>query len=243
MKNHSSKQPPFVIAIVEDEEDLRLNVARFLEAQGFSVWTAGSAESLYRQLAVTDADLIIVDLGLPGEDGLDLIAHLNSVGRCPIIAMTARSALQDRIAGLEAGADHYFVKPVDLYELTAAINSALRKRSPDRAETSPSTSEAGVWVLLRGEAALVTPAGVTVGLTSGELHLLEYLMNNTEKVFSKFKLLELFDQDPEHGDFHRVEVLVSRLRTKIIGTTGQRLPLRAVFGKGLVFIGACSVKS
>jgi DNA-binding response OmpR family regulator len=243
MKNHISKPTPFVIAIVEDEEDLRLNVALFLEAQGFGVWTADSAEGFYRQLAVTDADLVIVDLGLPGEDGLSLIAHLNSRGRHAIIAMTARGALQDRIAGLDAGADHYFVKPVDLYELTAAINAVLRKRSTDLQIAAFTTIETGVWRILRGEAVLVTPEAATVGLTSGELRLLECLMNNAEKVISKSQLLELFDQDPENGDFHRIEVLVSRLRAKVATTTDQRLPLRAVFGKGLVFIGNCSVKS
>ena len=236
MKNHGVDHTPSVIALVEDEEDLRLNVAQFLEAQGFSVWTAASAEEFYRRLAVEDADLVIVDLGLPGEDGLGLIAHLNRRGRLPIIVMTARGAVQDRIAGLEAGVLHYFVKPVDLYELTAAIQAVLRQRSP----VNRASSETGAWVLVRSEAVVVTPAGVTVGLTSGELHLLEHLMSNPDKVIAKSVLLEHFGQDAEQGDFHRIEVLVSRLRAKVTAA-GQRLPLRAVFGKGLVFVGPCSV--
>ncbi len=243
LENQIFDHKPFVIAIVEDEDDLRMNVARFLETQGFRVWTADSAESFYRELVVTDADLVIVDLGLPGEDGLSLITHLNSSGRYPIIAMTARGTLQDRIAGLNAGTDHYFVKPVDLYELTAAINAVLRKRSVVPQTTASDTAEAGTWELLRGEAVLVTPAAATVGLTSGELQLLECLMSNAEKIITKSQMLELFDQDSVTGDFHRIEVLVSRLRSKVTKSTDQRLPLRAVFGKGLVFIGNCSVKS
>jgi len=242
MKSHSSEQTPFVIAIVEDEENLRLNVALFLEAQGFRVWTAGSAEDFYRQLAVTEADLVIVDLGLPGEDGLALITHLNTRGRHPIIVMTARGAVQDRIAGLEAGIEHYFVKPVNLYELAAAIQAVLRKRLPVRAAATAASSETDVWVLVRGEAVLITPTGVAVRLTSGELHLLEELMNNAEKILSKSQLLEHCGQDGEHGDFHRIEVLVSRLRAKV-SAAGQRLPLRSVFGRGLVFVGSCSIKS
>ncbi len=240
MKDHAVEHTSGVIALVEDEEDLRLNVAMFLKAQGFSVWSVSSAEEFYRRLAVEDTDLVIADLGLPGEEGLKLIAHLNSRGRHPIIVMTARGAVHDRIAGLEAGVLHYFVKPVDLYELTAAIHAVLRKRLPVSVEAASESSEADPYMLLRGEAALVTPAGVTVSLTSGELHLLEHLMNNPDKVISKSRLLEHFGQDAEQGDFHRIEVLVSRLRAKVTAA-GQRLPLRAVFGRGLVFVGRCSV--
>lgn len=242
MKKYAAEHTSAVIALVEDEEDLRLNVVRFLEAQGFSVWSAASAEDFYRKLAVHDADLVIADLGLPGEDGLELITHLNSRGRHPIIVMTARGAVHDRIAGLEAGVDHYFVKPVDLYELAAAIHATLRKRLQAGVETATAVSENAAWVLVRSEAVLVTPTGVTVRLTSGELHLLEHLMNQPEKVITKSRLLEHFGQDPEQGDFHRIEVLVSRLRAKVTAA-GQRLPLQAVFGRGLVFVSPGMVTS
>jgi len=99
---------PCVIAIVEDEEDFRTEVAAFLEANGFSVWQADSAESFCRKIITTHADLVIIDLGLPGEDGLSLISYLNKTGDLPLVALTACGSVSERIAGLEAGADYYF---------------------------------------------------------------------------------------------------------------------------------------
>jgi len=243
MSNQKPEKSPYAVAIVDDEEDFSRNVSRFLEAQGFSVWSSDSAENFYRLLAVTHADLVIVDLGLPGEDGLSLIAHLHSYGRYSIIALTARGSLKDRIAGLDAGADYYFVKPVDLYELAAGINAVLRKKhATDELRQTSTDAEPGEWILLRGEALLVTPDGVTIELTSGELRLLEFFMNHAEEVISKFQLLELFGQRYENGDFHRIEVLVSRLRAKVKNVAGHGVPLRAVFGKGMVFVGSCAVR-
>lgn len=233
----------YVVAIVDDEEDLRLNIGRFLESQGFTVWSADSAESFYRQMVGTHADLVIVDLGLPGEDGLTLISHLNSYGRHAVIALTARGELSDRIAGLEAGADYYFVKPVDLFELAAGINAVLRKRPATASVPSALIADSGIWSILRAAATLMTPHGITVGLTFSEVRLLEYLIGNPEKVFSKEQLLDLFDQNPDITDFHRIEVLISRLRIKVMKISGLRLPVRAVFGKGLAFVGRGEVKT
>ena len=230
----------YVVAIVEDDDDLRLNTALFLESRGFRVWSVASAEEFYRRLVADHADLILVDLGLPGEDGLSLVKHLHSLNRYSIIVMTARGGLDDRIAGLEQGADYYFVKPVDLYELTAGILAVLRKKKPslpldDVLVPSP------VWALNRSEGVLITPTRIAIDLTSHELTLLEHLMNAAEKVFLKTDLLELFWPGSPEADFHRIEVLVSRLRAKVTKVSGLRLPVRSVFGRGMAFIGTPEV--
>ncbi len=242
MRTDSVPAPlPPVIAIVDDEEVLRDNLARFLEHEGFVVWTADSAEQFYRQMAVRQADLVIVDLGLPGEDGLSLIAHLRNAGRQAILALTARSAVADRIAGLHAGADYYFVKPVDPYELVAAMEAVLRSRGRLALSELRDSEQAGQWRLLRVDGELVTPQEVRVRLTATELALLELLMRNRETVMLKTRLLELLYPANSEQDFHAVEVLLSRLRSKVQQASGQRLPVRAVFGKGLAFIAPCMV--
>lgn len=230
-----------VIAIIDDEEALRDNLSSFLEHEGFVVWTADSAEQFYRQMAVRQADLVIVDLGLPGEDGLALISHLRNSGRQAIVALTARSAVADRIAGLHAGADYYFVKPVDPYELVAAMEAVLRSRGRLASLEYRDSGQAGHWRLQRVDGELVTPQDVRVRLTASELALLELLMRNRETVMLKTRLLELLYPENGEQDFHTVEVLLSRLRSKVQQVSGQRLPVRAVFGKGLAFIAPCVV--
>ncbi len=239
MDNLPLETKKFTIAVVDDEEDLRCNVAAFLGSQGFNVWTADSAESFYRQRVISPADLVIVDLGLPGEGGLDLIAYLHAFTNHAVIALTARGSLSDRISGLEAGSDYYFVKPVDLYELKAAINAVLRKK-PAPAQPFPQPpqqngTDIGMWEIMLGKALLIAPNGTTVPLTTNEMQLLEILMGGNQSVFSKDHLLELFGLHFLDGDFHRIEVLMSRLRSKVFKATHLRLPLRSVFGKGIAF--------
>lgn len=205
----------YVLAVVEDDEDLRNNTAQFLVSQGFTVWTADSAESFYRQMVITPTDLVIVDLGLPGEDGLSLVSHLHAYGKHAVIILTARGESADRITGLETGADYYFVKPVDLFELAAGIRAVMRKRQTALPANRhhEGVADRRVWGLLRDEALLAAPNGILVHLTSNEIILLHALMQQADKVLTKIQLCELFEQAPDSGDFHRVEVIISRLRT------------------------------
>ena len=227
-----------IIAIVDDEDELCTEIAAFLEMQGYQVWTSDSAEAFYRKKAIQHCDLVIVDLGLPGEDGLSLIEHLNSSYLFPIVALTARGTVSDRIAGLEAGADYYFVKPVDLYELAAGIKTVLRKRV-SIFETP--TTEKVSWQVFRAERDLITPQGVLVKLTSREVQLLEYLMSSPETVFTKKDLLKHFNLLAEENDFHSIESVIARLRAKVAAVSTVPLPLRTVFGKGVSFLGKSTV--
>jgi DNA-binding response OmpR family regulator len=144
--------PESTIAVVEDDEDIRSNVCRYLKCSGFNVWGAHSAEDFYVQLLRHRADLVVVDVGLPGEDGLSLVGRLAEQG-VPSILMTARADLESRIAGLDAGALQYFVKPVDMQELAAGIRSQLRHKSP-RAIQGNSLAP---WRLDRATRRLVAP--------------------------------------------------------------------------------------
>jgi DNA-binding response OmpR family regulator len=219
------------IAVVEDDEDIRSNVCRYLKSSGFNAWGADSAEDFYVQLLRHRADLVVVDVGLPGEDGMSLVRRISGQG-VPTILMTARADLESRIAGLDAGALQYFVKPVDMQELTAGIRSQLRHKTPRAAEGEA----VAPWRLDHSAGRLMAPNQKAVDLTSRELELLGCLMASQGVLVAKQTLIEAVGADGADGGFHRIESQLSRLRRKTQESTGLALPVRAVFGKGLVFV-------
>ena len=225
------------VAIVEDEVVQRTCVELFLQNCGFTVWGAPSAEAFYRQLAAQPADVVLVDRGLPGEDGLSLIRHLHEIGRYGIIALTGCGSVADRIAGLDAGADQYFVKPVDLHELAAGIRALVRGRSRTTMPThrAPDVGHAP-WHINRMERALVSPLGQGVKLTSREMELLECLLKEPDCTVPKAHIIKTLGAPDEPEGYHRVEALISRLRKKVEQESGLALPIRSIFGKGLVFV-------
>lgn len=127
------------IAVVEDEVDLRDNMLDFLEDRGYDVWGVGNAADLYRQMLVRPVNVVILDVGLPGEDGFSIARHLRRMENLSLIIVSARSALDDRLTGLSCGADLYLTKPVDLRELEANIEAVVRRRFPGR-EAEPDTA-------------------------------------------------------------------------------------------------------
>jgi len=223
--------PKFIISVVEDDEDIRGNVCRYLECSGFKAWGADSAEDFYVRLLRDRADLVVVDIGLPGEDGLSLVTRLAAQG-VPTVLMTARADLDSRIAGLDAGALQYFVKPVDMQELTAGIRSQLRHLTPRAAQGGALAP----WRLDQAASRLVAPNQSSVDLTSRELELLGCLMVTPGAMVTKQTLTEAMGADQAEDGFHRIESQLTRLRRKTMDTTGTALPVRAVFGKGLVFV-------
>jgi len=228
------------IAIVEDEADLRLNLELFLRSCGYPAWSVGSAEALYKHLVTRPTQIIIVDIGLPGEDGFSLIEHLAAANRYGLIAMTARGATADRIQGLKRGADLYFVKPVDLYELEAGIESVLRRLNQinrRRSEDQPDP-----WILDLFDSSLHAPNGEAVALTAREIELLAYLMSRPGEIIGKEDLLLHLSGSTAMDDFHRIETLLYRLRKKAEQTLGLGLPVRSVFGRGLSFIGPAHIE-
>jgi two-component system, OmpR family, response regulator PhoP len=220
-----------IIAVVEDDEDIRANVCSYLARSGFGAWGAESAEDFYVRLLRDRADLVVVDIGLPGEDGLSLVTRLAGQG-VPTVLMTARADLDSRISGLDAGALQYFVKPVDMQELTAGIRSQLRHMAPRAAQGDTLAP----WRLDRAASRLVAPNQRAIDLTSRELELLGCLMAMPGAMVTKQALMEAVGADEAEDGFHRIESQLTRLRRKTLETTGTALPVRAVFGKGLVFV-------
>ncbi|RYF01755.1 MAG: response regulator transcription factor [Comamonadaceae bacterium] len=220
------------IAVVEDDEDIRINVCRYLAHSGFRAWAAESAEDFYVQLLREKVDLAVIDIGLPGEDGLSLVRRLAGQG-IPTVLMTARAEVESRILGLDAGALQYFVKPVDMQELVAGIRSQLRNK---RHHTSGGANALAPWRLDAIGRVLHAPNQQAVGLTTRELELLGCLMKTPGAVVSKQALVQAVGGREIEDDFHRIESALTRLRRKTLDDTGLTLPVRSVFGKGLVFV-------
>lgn len=226
------------IAVIEDDEDLRANLLLTLRSKNLPAWGAASAEEFYREHAVSPADIVLVDLGLPGEDGLSALRHLRRNSSLGVIVVTARGGAENRIAGLEAGADHYFIKPVDSRELLAAIESLWRRMISSAAVEVPAIPSPAItadyWQLEPNALMLELPDGRKVQLSDREYNLLACLMAAQGLVVGKNALHAATFPDADEVDLHRIDVVVSRLRQKAENQLGMPLPIRTIFGKGFV---------
>ncbi|GAB1255954.1 response regulator [Aurantivibrio plasticivorans] len=218
------------ILIVEDEPTLQQQLAETLRDAKYTVDTASDgSEGLYYG-SEYEYDLAIIDLGLPKLDGVSLIKQLrNENYNYPILILTARDAWQDKVEGLEAGADDYLVKPIHPEELKARLNALLR-RSAGQATPVFRFDDISVDT----SAKLVCVNDTPLELTSYEYNTLEYLIHNAGKVVSKSELTEhLYDQDYDR-DSNVIEVFVGRLRKKL-DPNGIRKPIATVRGQGYRF--------
>ena len=221
---------PMRILLVEDEAGLRQQLADYLKANGFDVDVTGEGrEALY--LATEYAyDAAIVDLGLPGLGGLQIIGQLRERGsRLPLLVLTARARWQDKVQGLEAGADDYLTKPFQHEELLARLRALLRRA----AGAAGDTRRCGPLQLDLG-AQKASVNGAEVELSPYEYRLLEHLARSRDRVLSKEQLaLHLYPLDGER-DSNVIEVLIGRLRRKL-DPDGSLQPLETVRGRGYRF--------
>ena len=223
---------------------LREEMAFQLRHCGFAVEIFETAVQLYRYLAVHPRTIAVLDIGLAGEDGLSICQYLRSHdNRVGIVFVTARGLRDDRLTGFAAGADAYLVKPVDMDELVLIL-----KRLEDRFQPPISThgsseathSEAGqrgVWRLDSGGNFLIAPNGVQVRLATAEIQLLRALMARPDDVCTHVELGGALELHPHEFDKHRIEVILSRLRAKILRTTGMQPPLHSKRGVGYSWLG------
>jgi two-component system, OmpR family, response regulator MprA len=216
------------ILVVEDDDDIAQALQRSLRMEGYEVRTAGDGEDGLEQAHTFAPDLVILDLGLPKVDGIDVARSLRERDDLPILILTARDALESRVEGLDAGADDYLVKPFERQELLARLRALLRRRPPR-----------GSAPLRVGDLSLnvdtheVARAERAVDLTQREFELLEYLMRNERIVISRQRLLdEVWGYDP-FSTTNTIEVFVSNLRRKLESEGEPRL-LHTIRGAGYV---------
>jgi len=228
------------ILVVDDDQRLRDLLVRYLSGEGYDVKAVPDAKGMDKQLGRERYDLVVLDLMLPGEDGLAICRRLRSQQVSPaIIMLTAKGDDVDRIVGLEMGADDYLPKPFNPRELVARINAVLRRKGPDEIPGAPSetpqTFEFGDFVLDLGTRTL-KKNGETVPLTTGEFSVLKVFARHARQPLSREKLMELA-RGREYEVFDRsLDVQISRLRKLIEPDPSSPLYIQTVWGLGYVFI-------
>jgi len=232
------------ILVVDDDQRLRELVVKYLTEQGFDARAVADAPAMDKQLARERYDLIVLDLMLPGEDGLAICRRLRSgtasQGSGPAIVMlTAKGDDVDRIVGLEMGADDYLPKPFNPRELVARVNAVLRRRQPAGPPGAPS-SDNEVHTFGPFEFNLATRSlakdGKAVSLTTGEFSVLKVLVQHPRQPLSRDKLMELA-RGREYGVFDRsIDVQISRLRKIVETDPSHPRHIQTVWGFGYVFV-------
>jgi two-component system OmpR family response regulator len=223
------------ILLVDDERDIRDPLAAYLSRNGLRVAKAENAAAARQILSAYAIDLVLLDIMMPGEDGLALTGYIRATGNVPVILLTAKAEETDRIVGLEIGADDYVTKPFSPRELLARIKAVLRRAregsGPVHAPDGLSYAF-GPWVLRTGERELVDQQGVAIPLSTGEYNLLHALVTRPRRVLSRDQLLDL-TQGRELAAFERsIDNHVSRLRKKIEENPSDPKLIKTVWGGG-----------
>lgn len=226
------------LLVVDDDPDILDLLRRYFVSQNFRVSTAANGAGMREVLARTSVDLVLLDLGLPGEDGFELTRHLHQHWTGPVIIITGLGESVDRVVGLELGADDYVTKPFDLRELLARVRSVLRRStlpSRERADAEHASFRFSGFRLDSRTRALSTSQGEPVPLTTREYELLRVFLDQPNRVLSRDILMDrLHGRDA--GPFDRaIDVQIGRLRRKIEADPAQPELIKAVRGAGYLF--------
>lgn len=226
------------ILIVDDDEELRKLLCQYLDKQGFAVDAVEDGKTLDAYLSHSLADLMIIDLMMPGEDGLSIVKRLNGQFDIPIIMLSACGEDVDRIIGLEVGADDYLSKPFNPRELLARIRSVMRRRRGNNGlemDNDKSVHKFGVFKFDINKK-MLKRGNESITLTSGEYSLLKIFVENPKKVLSRDNLLEQL-KGYDCAPFDRsVDVRIMRLRQKIETDTANPVFIKTVWGQGYQFM-------
>jgi two-component system response regulator ResD len=223
------------ILVVDDEATIREVLRRYLEREGFRVIEAADGETALAAIDSEEPALIVLDLMLPGVDGLEIARTLRRHRPIPIVMLTARGELSDRIEGLELGADDYIVKPFSPREVTLRVNAVLRRREEGTIEAGDPLEIDGL--LLDPTAREVKIHGEPAELTAKEFDLLHFLMRHKRQVFSRDQLLDNVWGYEFYGDPSTVTVHIRRLREKIEVDPSDPKRLLTVWGVGYKYEG------
>ncbi|WP_316014296.1 response regulator [Roseobacter sp. HKCCA0434] len=225
------------ILICDDEPDLREMVGEYFRTRGYEAELAGDGAALFEAIARRVPDLVILDVRMPGEDGLSVLRRLRAQGELPVVMLTAADDVVDRIVGLEIGADDYLGKPVDLRELEARVRTILRRqrRAAPVADGPETVHRFGPFAFDVSAARLSGPEG-DIELTAMEIALLNAFLENRGRVLSRDRLLDL----AHHGGWEpldrSIDLRISRLRRKIESDPARPRWIRTVRGLGYQFV-------
>jgi two-component system OmpR family response regulator len=223
------------ILVVEDDRDISRLVGRYLRENDCRVSFAVDGREMDTQIASSRIDLVVLDLMLPGEDGLSLCRRLRARSQLPVVMLTARGGELDRIIGIEMGADDYLPKPFNPRELLARIRAVLRRTSRAAGEGGAKLMRFKGWQLHAVARTIHDPSGAQIALTSAEFDLLQVMCERAGRVLSREQLLDL-TQGRSPGAFERsIDILISRVRRKIEPDAQRPEFIKTVRSGGYVF--------
>ena len=224
---------PIRVLLVDDEAALREPLADYLVRQGFAVTQAGTAAEARSRLVEAVFDIVLLDIMMPGEDGLSLCRHLVEARQIPVIFITAKGEATDRIVGLEIGADDYVVKPFDPRELVARVRSVLRRAVRQAAEPADAVVyEFEGWQLDPLKRRLTDPEGALVAISSAEFRLLMAFLDHPRQVLDRDRLLDMVQGREAHLFDRAVDNQISRLRRKVEADSRNPQLIQTVWGGG-----------
>jgi two-component system OmpR family response regulator len=228
------------ILVVDDHRDIREPLAKYLEKNGLRVSVAEGGEAMRRILKTAAIDLVVLDIMMPGEDGLSLCRHLREATALPVILLTAMAEDTDRIVGLEVGADDYVTKPFNPRELLARIKAVLRRTNatpPGERDAAPPTRRLAFdrWIFDTDRRELIDEKGVSVPLSTAEFRLLTAFVKRPGIVLSREQLLDLTSGRAAEVFDRAVDNAVSRLRRKIEADPKAPALIKTVWGGGYTF--------
>lgn len=231
--------PEAHILVVDDDPQIRFLVSRLLRANGYRVSAAANGREMTEVMQGAPVDLVVLDVMLPGTSGFDLCRDLRRSSAVPVIMLTARGEENDRIAGLDLGADDYLAKPFSPGELVARINALIRRarRAVSQAEAAPVRTYAfSGWTLDIVRRELADPQGTIVDLSTGEFDMLRAFVEAPGKVLTREALLDIAKNRVATGFDRVVDVQISRLRKKIEADAGGDAMIKTVRGTGYMFL-------
>lgn len=231
------------ILIVDDDRGLSETLADYLDSEGFAVLCAGDARSA-RNFLEKKPDLILLDLGLPGESGLDFAAEVRATDRIPIIMMSGKGSMVDRVVGLEVGADDYLPKPFELREMLARIRAVLRRAgtatvqapaAPDVNSIDGRAAEfGGSLVLLADRRQVINQSGTVIDLTPQEYNLLAALVERPKRIHDRDAIANWMSRRAGDVDDRNIDALVSRIRRKLNSHVDANSLIQTVRGQGYI---------
>lgn len=230
------------LLIVDDDRDVQSTLSDYFEAHGFAVSTAGHGEEMRAILAKQPIDVVLMDLHLPGEDGLALTRELRARGGIGIVMVTGVGETVDRVIGLEMGADDYVAKPFDLRELLARVRSVLRRVrtgsavAPSAPENPKAKIRIGQCTLDLAARKLFDVDGAEINLSTSEFDLLEAFASNPNRVLSRERLLDLAHAQGDEVFDRSIDVRVARIRKKIEVCPDHPEVIKTVRGAGYMFV-------
>ncbi len=243
------------VLLVEDDDEFRESLQSFLSEAGLDVCAVGNAAGLAREMQKAPPDVVILDLNLPGTDGLSAALSMRETSSVGIIVLTGRTQKQDRIQGLAIGVDHYLTKPTDPAELELVIRNLHRRLSgagavaPEAGKTEagmpgsgmPGAGAPGPWIFRARKWLLESPTGHAVKLSSMELQILDRLVASPGEPVSRIELMRHAGRPDTEDAGRGLDLIIFRLRRKVEKDCGLALPVVSARGKGYVFAGEVAI--